>query len=475
MTVLMAVSMLSASFVSCHTGSDADTQKQTVTVAPARHSIKGLVFDQDGRVLTGVTVTINGVVVPMNGNAFELSGLSDGKYIVSASKAGYKSSDASSASYDMRATYELVNGQQIPVSQDVECVLYLIKEESALITFGPTGASDHIVLESSTQDLYGNGDQIVGNTQDPSDPSLNSEVGVTAEVPGLTTAEATQILNQLPAGTTLNDVKFWLRNLTSLADALNKPSKTRAIVIAGEELPGQHTFFTGVKLETLYPVDFSLVAGSSVTVDITLDMADDVKKATQLYRSMGDGTWTEISATTKADGIASVDYSQSGKVIIKLYKLENQSFALGAIIDKTDEVSETDPIQSEPIVNNTSSDMTVRGIDYTAMSTGIVLTNLTRGSMVDYLRKIVMRHYKVRAIEQAAPVKKTYTFTPVYTLPADGTLYLQGHQQKTVSVYSIYNGTSSFRAEEFGEVFVSPYALVTSTEEPTHHMGGSND
>ena len=28
-----------------------------------------------------------------------------------------------------------------------------------------------------------------------------------------------------------------------------------------------------------------------------------------------------------------------------------------AIIDKTDEVSETDPIQSEPIVNNTSSDI----------------------------------------------------------------------------------------------------------------------
>lgn len=475
MTVLMAVSMLSASFVSCHTGSDADTQKQTVTVAPARHSIKGLVFDQDGRVLTGVTVTINGVVVPMNGNAFELSGLSDGKYIVSASKAGYKTSDASSASYDMRATYELVNGQQIPVSQDVECILYLIKEESALITFGPTGASDHIVLETSTQDLYGNGDQIVGNTQDPSDPSLNSEVGVTAEVPGLTTAEATQILNQLPAGTTLNDVKFWLRNLTSLADALNKPSKTRAIVIAGEELPGQHTFFTGVKLETLYPVDFSLVAGSSITVDITLDMADDVKKATQLYRSMGDGTWTEISATTKGDGIASVDYSQAGKVIIKLYKLENQSFALGAIIDKTDEVIVTDVLESTPIVNNSPFNTTVSSVEFTEMSPGVVLTNLTRGSMVDFLRKIVMRHYKVRAVEKAVPVTKTYTLTPAYSLAPYGQLVLNGYQHKAVSVYSIYNGTSSFRAEEYGITYKFPYAIVPGSTQPTQHMGGSND
>jgi hypothetical protein len=47
---------------------------------------------------------------------------------------------------------------------------------------------------------------------------------------------------------------------------------------------------------------------------------------------------------------------------------------------------------------------------------------------------------------------------------------------KAVSVYKIYDGYSSFRAEEYRDVFVYPYAVVpTEVTPPTQHIGGSND
>ncbi len=306
----------------------------------------------------------------------------------------------------------------------------------------------------------------MGNTQDPTDATLNSEIVVTATVPGLSADEVKIVEDQLPKGVTIEDVSFTLSNLTSLDDAV----ATRSIVIAGDALPGNYTFFTGVDMEVLFPVDFSAIPGFSVTIDI--DLPGDVKNAIKLFRNTGAG-WTEVTATTTGNGIVSTDFSNSNRITVKVNILQNQSFAIGAQLDQSSQTVSSYPFVNGPVLNTTNAAMSVSEMNYTAKSAGVVLTNLTKGAMVDYLRKVVMRYYRIRAINEAQDETRTYVFKPTYSLAAGGQLYIAGFQSVNISTFSIINGTSSFKAEEYGDVFAYPYAIVPTTA-PTHG-GGSND
>ena len=463
-SVMLIVFALAVVATSCNSYSDEQqtTTKETITV---KNTLRGVILDQNGAALTGATVTINGKSVAVTGNTFGPLVYNDGTYTVVAKAAGYKDSEPKDVALAKQT--QLVDGELALVGQDVECVIYMYKEETKTVNIGSTADSQTVTIETSTQD-DGTGNT-VGNTQDPTDVTLNSEITVTGEVPALDATQVSAVETQLPSGTTIDDVSFTLTNLTSLAEA--RRGATRSIIVAGEALPDNFTFFTGVKLTTTQKVNFSSLG---ITVDVTIELPKDVKDVVKLYRLVGTAsTWTEVTASTTGNGIAVADFSGNDKIVIKLNVLENQSFALGAQIDQSETASSTEAIVASPVVNNGATPVAVANIDYKAKEKGVVLKNLTKGSMVDYLRKMVLRYYGIRSIYEAKETTFTYNFTPAYSLAANGQLYLAGFQNVETSVFKIANGTSSFQAQEYGDVFVYPYAIVP--EVPNQHGGGSND
>lgn len=460
-SAMLMVATLAVVSVSCNSYEDEQpTTKESVAV---KNSLRGVVLDQDGAVLTDASVTINGRSVAVTGNTFESLGLSDGTYTVVVKKAGYKDSEPKVVT--LASSTQVVDGESVVVGQDATCVIYLFKEESATVKIGLAGDEETITIETSTQD-DGTG-AIVGNTQDPTDASLNTEITVTAETPAVTSTDLAGITSQLPAGFSLDNLSFKLTNMASLREA-----RTKAIIIAGESLPGNYTFFTGCNLETNapVPVDFSGIAGFAI--DVTLSLPQDVKSAVKLYRNVGASTeWKELTSASTGEGIVSVDFSASNKIVVKLNILENQSFALGVQIDQSETTTTAEAITATPVVNNSASTINVPTMNYTAKSRGVVLKNLTQGSMVDYLRKVVLRYYSIRAIYEAK--SETFAYPVAYKLVPNGTLYLAGFQNVETSVFKIANGTSSFQAQEYGDVMAYPYAIVPDV--PVQHGGGSND
>ncbi|SFB94671.1 hypothetical protein SAMN04488494_0782 [Xylanibacter ruminicola] len=465
-SVLMMGCMIAFMATACHTGGD-DDSTQKVTTTP-KNSLRGVILDQNGATLTGATVKINNKTVNINGNTFESTGLGNGNYKVEVTKAGYKGAEET---ITLSTSSQVVDNEVVLVGQDVESTFYLIKEETETINLGAEGDEKSVTLETSTQD-DGTG-KIVGNTQDPNDASLNSEIVVTAKAPGLSASEVSTVEKQLPAGKNIQDVYFKLTNLGSLEEATSKTGKTRSLIVAGESLPENYTYFAGVKLEAPYKVDFSSIAG--FFINISIDLPGDVKNAIKLFRNTGSG-WTEVTSSTTGNGIAKVDNSQATRITVSLNKLETQSFAIGVQIEQDEPSISAYTFNGTPVVNTSSSAITVKNMPYTVKSHGIVLTNKTKGAMVDYLRKIIVRYYKIRAIYEAKDETRTYNFTNSntggYSLPVNGELYLTGFQNVTVSEFSIRNGESRFQAEEYGDVYVYPYAIVPISP---IHSGGSND
>lgn len=463
-SVLMMGCVMAMMATACHTGGDdVTTTKVTPTV---KNSLRGIILDQDGAILTGATVKINGKTVSVTGNTFESLGLNNGSYKIEVSLAGYKSAEET---ITLSTSTEIIDGEAVVVGQNAENIFYLIRDERKTVNFGLAGDEETVTLETSTQD-DGTG-KIVGNTQEPENESLNTEIVVTASVPGMDADQVKKVEEQLPAGIDIQSLSFLLTNLGSLNDATKK-NATRTLIVAGEALPNNYTFFAGVQLVPTYTIDFSSIPG--FTFSINIDLPGDVKDAIKLYRNMGSG-WTEVTKETTGNGITSVDFSKESRITVNLNKLEFQSFAIGVQIDQTDESADVYPFTTEARVNNTSSPMLIKSLPYTAKTPGIVLTNLTTGAMVDYLRKIILRYYRIRAIYEAKDEDRVYDFTTNnssgYSLPAGGELYLTGYQNVKTSVFSIINGTSSFKAEQYGDMFVYPYALIPTPV----HSGGSND
>ena len=458
--MLMALALV-VGVTSCNSYDVTETKE---VKAPVKNSLRGVILDQDGMDVAGATVTVNGTPVTVTGNTFESLGLDNGSYTIVVKAAGYKDSEPKTVT--LSTSKKTIDGKTVTVGQDEQCAIYLVKDATSLVKFGAGGDTQSIVLETSQQnDGTGN---IVGNTQDPSDATLNSEITTTAETPGLTASEVTKVEQQMPSGKTITDLSFTLTNLNSLADATRA---TRAIIVAGEALPGKYTFFTGVRLDTEFTIDFSTI-NPNLTVDVSFEMPNDVKDLIKVYRNVGSG-WTEINSSSTGNGIKSVSYDEDGKIVVHLNVLKKQAFAIGVLIDRSEETSSTETFTAGPLMNTTPNDMTVTSMNYKVKSKGVVITNLTKGSMVDYLRKIIVRYYNLRAISEAEDETLTYVFNPAYSLVSNGQLFLTGMQNLTSSVFKVANGTSSFKVEHYGAVFVYPYAIVPDV--PSVHGGGSND
>ena len=466
---LNKVSVLGLCFVmammatACHTGDDegSSTSKVTPTV---KNTLRGTIVDQDGAALMGATIKLNGKSVVVNGNTFEATGLKNGNYVVQVTATGYKKAEET---VTLSTSTKVVEGETVVVGQDVATVIYLTKDEKRTVNFGVGGDSESIVVETSKQN-DGTG-HIVGNTQDPNNQSLNSEIVVTATVPAMSSSEVKTFEDLLPAGMKIDDFYFNFTNLGSLDEA----PTTRSVVVAGDALPGNFTFFTGMSLIPIIPIDLSALA-PAFTINIAITLPGDVKNVVKLYRNIGNG-WTEITSSTTGNGISSVDFSASNKIVVKLSKLQNMAFALGVQIDQTTPTTSYESFTSGPRVNSSSAPIVVKDLSYVAKSPGLVLTNITNGSMVDYLRKLVLKYYGLQTINEVKEVTLYYDFstngTGGYSLAANGQLFLAGFQVLTSSVFSVVNGTSSFKADEYGDVMVYPYAIIPTPV----HGGGSND
>lgn len=447
----------------CHTGGDDGDSTSKVTPA-VKNTLRGTIVDQDGAALMGATIKLNGKSVVVNGNTFEATGLKNGNYVVQVTATGYKKAEET---VTLSTSTKVVEGETVVVGQDVATVIYLTKDEKRKVNFGVGGDSESIVLETSKQN-DGTG-HIVGNTQDPNNQSLNSEIVVTATVPAMSSSEVKTFEDLLPAGMKIDDFYFNLTNLGSLDEA----TTTRSVVVAGDALPGNFTFFTGMSLIPIVPIDFSALA-PAFTINITIVLPGDVKNVIKLYRNTGSG-WNEITSSTKGNGISSVDFSASNMIVVKLSKLETMSFALGVQIDQSNPTTNIETFVSGPRVNSSSAPIVVKDLSYVAKSPGLVLTNITNGSMVDYLRKLVLKYYGLQTVNEVKEVTLYYDFstngTGGYSLAANGQLFLAGFQVLTSSVFSVVNGTSSFKADEYGDVMVYPYAIIPTPV----HGGGSND
>jgi hypothetical protein len=469
---MTAVFALASCECDCEIKGGGDTEVVTVN---GKNSLSGVILDQDGAVLTGVTITVNGKNVPTNGNLFEMTDLDDGTYEVVIKKDGYKDYVTT---VTLTSTSQTVEGKTVKAGQDEKLTFYLTKEVEALFQLGGTAQEKEIVLETSRQD-DGTG-TIVSNTQDPSNDALYSEVTASCEIPGLTADQLANVGEQLAAqGLNLSQFTFALTNISSLSEAegASAARATRAIVTPGDVLPGNYTMFTGLQIGDPATVDFTSFPNYAVT--LTFDLPDNnVKGAIKLFRyvnSQAAAGWTEVTSTTAGTGISSIDFSQDKKIVVRLNVLEPQAFVLGIQVDRTFNNTTSGEIVYTPVTNNGTSAMVVRSMNYQARS-GLVLQNNTQGPLTDYLRKMVLRFYQMTAVKEPVLESHTYRVVPPYSLPASGALHLSASQQVSDETFSVMNGTSSFTAQRFGSVYVVHYAVIPPGSEvvPTHN-GGSND
>lgn len=471
---MTAIFALASCECDCELNRGGKDNTEVVTVN-GKNTLSGVILDENGAVLTGVTITVNGQKVTVTGNSFEMTGLDDGTYEIVVKKDGYKDYVTK---VTLSSTTQTVEGKTAKAGQDEKLTLYLIKELEMLFQLGGTAQEQEIVLENSRQD-DGTGN-IVSNTQDPSNDALYSEVTATCELPGLTADQLTTVGEQLASqGIDLSKFSFSITNVASLAEVEDASGAraTRAIVTPGDVLPGNYTLFTGVQIVDPAVVDFTFIP--NYTVDLTFDLPDNnVKGAIKLFRYVNSNAtagWTEATSATTGGGVLAIDFTQDKKIVVKLNVLEPQAFVLGIQVDRTFNNTTSGEIVYTPVTNNTSSAMVVRSMNYQAR-TGLILKNNTQGPLTDYLRKMVLRFYQITAVKEPQLVTYTYRVTPPYSLPATGLLHLSASQQVSDETFSVLNGTSSFTAQRFGSVYVVHYAVVPQGTPvvPTHN-GGSND
>lgn len=452
--VMLAVCALAVAATSCNAydaGTAPETSKTTITV---KNSLRGTILDQDGAAVTGASVTINGAAVAVSSNSFEKTGLNDGTYTIVVKKAGFKDSEPKVVT--LAKSTEIVNGESTVVGQDATCVIYLNKDNSVTTSAfsGTSGTSKTIDLETSTQD---DGTGVVNSTTG----ATVNKITVNVTTPNIAAADVPTINGQLPAGTTVSDITYTITNLNSPEEA------SRSTIVAGEALPGNYTFLTGAKLITAVDVDFAAML-TSYTVDVTIDLGDnDMKNGIALFRYLG-GSWTQVTAN---DTDMSFDDSQDSKLIVKLSRLRAQSFAIGIQIDEAVSGTATIPVVATPVVNSNATTMSVPSMNYTAKEKGVVISNQANTAMVDFLRKAVLRYKGLTAVSSVNDEAMTYTFSPAYSLPVGGTLYLAGYQEVETATYKVNGSTAAIAITKYGDTKVAPFAVVPVTE----HSGGSND
>lgn len=465
---------VAVSLTSCHSGSDETAPEITQNITP-KHAIRGTILDGNGAVLTGATVSLSRQgtastrLVSVVGNTFEVSGLDNGTWTVIVTKNGYKSQ---TESVTLAVTTQTIEGKSVRVGQNVDQVFYLAEEvkTKAIKLGGETSTSDEITIETTTQD---DGTGTVVNTTDPTGDQTTAEtITVVAETPAISGDAYTDIETQLQQqGGSIEDFSMYLVNITSLEDAKELAeeagSAARAFTRATTALPDGREMLAGVGLNT---GGFELNLPDPMTVDVTITLPDDnTKGAVKLYRTITGDSWEALSAS--ADDVAAIDMTKEGIIIVRLKVLRTQSFALGVQIEESEATTEEENIVSTPLVNNSSAAITVTQMKYTVKD-GVVLQNTVQGALTDFLRKVMLRKYGTRAVSTAANVEKTYTFSPAFSLPAYGTLTLEGVQTVTSKNYRVVDAQAAFNAREYGPAKVS--ATATYPEPQDDHVGGGS-
>jgi hypothetical protein len=504
---------------SCHRGYDAvEEGGVTPTPTPTKevtepivkgnptHTLRGVVLNGNGEKLDGAiyTITRKGAMVATGtavSNTFEASNLVDGDYAVVVSKTGYKNADRS---LTLKVeTQKLEDGTTAKFGQSVEAVFYLTEEKKGNeLSFGAEG-SDKIILETTKQD-NGSGNVVTTTDEslDGSDVANEGLIEVTATIDAVAdgknsgktkTDETTgdevlmtdyEVLEEALAdqGVDIDDFSFFLTGISSLEDAADVASDngiaSRALTRANTTLPGDYEILAGMAVNAgTVDVDFAaLNLPQRMTIEFSLP-DNDCKKAVTLYRTFKGDTWTPLSLTGGAlPTDVTIDMTQDKKVVVTLSRLRTQSFALGVKIVESNQGSSTEVINATPIVNNATTSLAVTSIKYNAKA-GSVLKNEYNGALTDFLRKIVMKKYSLRAVEDPN-VEKEYVFNPVYQLPAGGTLFLTGWQNYSSFMYSIRNSNAAFSVIDYQAEFVYPYATYASPEVPEEpietHSGGSS-
>ena len=470
------------SFTACHSeGSDAQEQSADVSV---KHSISGTILKADGTPLTGATVKINNSTVTVSGvsgNAFSKKGLADGNYVIEIACANYKSITETVA-----LQVKNIDGKQ--AAQNLEKVYYLSENVTTTVPSisGTAQTGDDITL-ATTQHKYADGNNNANTTDeeisvhaetpmvtgDPTDPT--SEIGDVEKQIKDQIAELEKAGKSTDGVTGVSDFKITLTNITSLEDAkavaVANHVATSRMTRATTAMPDGNELLAGVAVNA-GPYAVTLPAGKPFVVKVKIP--DEVKGAITLFRYLTGDSWTKIpmDVPSPAEDIEGIDIETPGYIIIKLKTVQTQSFGFGVIVNETSAEPQYEDIYATPLESGSVA-RTVPSMPYQAKS-GVVMTQATQSALTDFLRKIVIRKYGTRIVKEAKLEDKSYIFDPVYTMHANGTLYLQGWQAVKVTNFSVKNSTASFTATEYGDIFVAPYEVWTEPEEPVVHGGGSN-
>jgi hypothetical protein len=482
-TLILAFGLgLTMTFTACHTsGDDAST---AITKVDPTHSINGTVLTLDNQPLNDAVVKItdgNGSAVTVTktgtGNTFTASGLKDGTYTieVTCTTPTKKYKTVTVTEPLVAESVKENNGEKS--GKNIERTFYMSEDATSTerTISNSTSSNDEITIETTG---YTDGDGLKGNDTD-------EKITVEAEIPVVSDDDYTDIDNQIKAqsGNTENisDFKISLTNITSLEDA---KAVAKANNVAGSRMARANAFQT--RATTAMPENNELLAGVAVNAGsyvvtmpsgkpfvITMKMPNDVKKAITLFHTIKGDAWTKVDmANPQIDGILSIDATADGVIQIKLSKVRTQSFGFGVIVDESSVESGSEDIVANPFENPTAGSYKLSKMEYSVKS-GVVLGDyLKNSSLSDFLRKMMIRNYGTRLVKQATVAKKTYVFSPAYTMHPNGIMYLQGIQMVDKIKYSVRNSEAYYNVTAYGEWYVFPYEEWS--EIVVVHGGGSN-
>lgn len=456
---------LTMTFTACHTEGGTAATPVVTKVSPT-HSISGTILTADGKALNGAVVTINGTAVAVTGNTFAIAGLKDGTYNIEVKRSNYKT--ATSTETLAAKIVEGTNGEK--TGMNIDRTFYLTEEvtstQVAFSTSSPS-SSDEITIETTS---YTDGDGDKGNDTDAS-------ITVAAEIPEVSGDEYSTIEQSITEqGGTMDDFKVTLTNITSLEDAkavarVNNVATSR-LNRATTAMPNNNELLAGVAVNA---GRYTVTMPANKPFVVTIKMPDDVKGAIALFHTISGDSWTRVDMNNpQIDGIKSIDTQTSGVVKILLSKVRTQSFGFGVVVEETQAGdTEYEDIVAKTITNNTASTYSLSGMNYTVKS-GVVLSDYSKSSLSDFLRKMMIRKYGTRLVKAAKLVEKVYEFSPAYSMHPYGVMHLEGMQFVNKIRFSVANSQAYYNVVEYGDWYVFPYEEWSQIEDVIVHGGGSN-
>lgn len=451
---------VATTFMACHSGGG-ESAPVVAPIAP-KHSISGTILKADGSALNGATVKINGVAVAVTGNTFAKGNLADGEYVIEVSHADYKTVTTSE-----NLAVQTVRNEKVGVN--LEKTFYLYEDASTEpLSFGAAQATDEITIETTDQK------DADGEKTNDTDESIT----VFAESPLIEGDDYDNINNQIKAQSSntkdITSFTITLTNITSLEDAkavakANRVADSR-ITRATTAMPDENELLAGVAVNA---GTYAITMPAEKPFVVTVNMPNDVKGAVTLYRTITGDQWTKIDKNNLPADILAYDDSQEGVIKLSLGTVKTQSFGFGVKVVEETVGTDFENVEPQTKVNTTNSWVSVSSMPYTVKA-GVVLGQVNKSSLTDFLRKLMVRKYGTLIVKSAKIIQKTYIFSPAYSMHPNGVLYLEGFQLVDVVKYSVKDSNASYTCTVYGDAYVFTYEEYTEPEEIYVHGGGSN-